>query len=49
MPGDDDPSARMWALSISHASQHDSAMIDRWKKDLDGIIVHVRCKMFPSH
>ena len=46
MPGDDDPSVKMWALSILHANQHDNAMIDRWKKDLDGIIVHVRCKMF---
>lgn len=42
LPGGDDPSAKMWALSISHASRHDDAMIDRWKNDMDGILVYVR-------
>jgi hypothetical protein len=45
LPGDDDPAAKMWALSISHATQHDDAMIDRWKNDMDGILVYVRCKL----
>ena len=45
LPGGDDPSAKMWALSISHSGQHDDAMIDRWKNDMDGILVYVRCKM----
>jgi hypothetical protein len=45
LPGGDDPAAKMWALSISHASKHDDAMIKGWKNDMDGILLYVRCKM----
>ena len=37
----------MWTLSISHATKHDAAMIDRWKSDMDGILVYVRSEMAP--
>jgi len=40
--GDDDTSVKMWTLSISHATQHDTAMADRWKNDMDGILIYVR-------
>lgn len=39
---DDYSSVKMWTLSISHATQHDTAMADRWKNDMDGILVYVR-------
>jgi len=45
LTGGDEPSANMWALSISHATKHDAAMIDRWKSDMDGILIYVRLKM----
>lgn len=38
----DDPSLRMWILSIAHADKHDSAMVERWKADMDGILIYVR-------
>jgi hypothetical protein len=38
----DDPSSKMWILSITHADKHDSAMVERWKADMDGILVYVR-------
>jgi hypothetical protein len=43
LPGDDhvDPSAKMWALSISQSSEHDTAMAKRWKNDMDGILIYV--------
>jgi len=41
LPGGDDPSAKMWALSISQASEHDLAMAERWKNDMDGILIYV--------
>ena len=34
-------SVKMWQLSISHATQHDTAMADRWKNDMDGILIYV--------
>ena len=40
-PGDD-PSTKMWVLSISHADKHDSEMVERWKDDMDGILIYVR-------
>ncbi|KAI0298316.1 hypothetical protein BC826DRAFT_877635, partial [Russula brevipes] len=30
----------MWALCISHAERHDAAMVERWKDDMDGILVY---------
>ncbi|KAI0298309.1 hypothetical protein BC826DRAFT_907178, partial [Russula brevipes] len=30
----------MWALCISHAEKHDAAMVERWKDDMDGILVY---------
>jgi hypothetical protein len=38
----DDPSSKMWILSITHADKHDSAMVERWKADMDGILIYVR-------
>jgi hypothetical protein len=38
----DDPSSKMWILSIAHADKHDSAMVERWKADMDGILIYVR-------
>ncbi len=40
-PGGDDPSTRMWSLSISHADKFDTAIADRWKADMDGILIYV--------
>jgi hypothetical protein len=41
-PPGDDPSTKMWVLSISHADKHDSEMVERWKDDMDGILIYVR-------
>ena len=38
----DDPSSKMWILSITHADKHDSGMVERWKADMDGILIYVR-------
>jgi hypothetical protein len=38
----DEPSTKMWTLSLSHSTKHDEAMADRWKSDMDGILVYVR-------
>jgi hypothetical protein len=38
----DDPSSKMWILSITRADKHDSAMVERWKADMDGILIYVR-------
>lgn len=46
LPGGDDPSAKMWSLSISQASEHDLAMAERWKSDMDGILIYVRSTWF---
>jgi hypothetical protein len=40
--GSDEPSTTMWTLSLSHSTKHDEAMADRWKSDMDGILVYVR-------
>jgi len=40
LPGGDDPSAKMWSLSISQFSEHDAAMAERWKNDMDGILIY---------
>ena len=34
----------MWILSIAHADKHDGAMVERWKADMDGILIYVRFK-----
>jgi hypothetical protein len=34
----------MWVLSISHADKHDAEMVERWKDDMDGILIYVRFK-----
>ena len=39
--GGDDPSAKIWNLSLARTSEHDAAMIDRWKGDMDGILIYV--------
>ncbi|KAH9954596.1 hypothetical protein BC827DRAFT_956572 [Russula dissimulans] len=36
----DDPSTKMWALCLSHADKHDAEMLDRWKADMDGILIY---------
>ncbi|KAH9005865.1 hypothetical protein EDB86DRAFT_2876669 [Lactarius hatsudake] len=35
-----DPSSKMWALCISKADKHDTAMVERWKADMDGILIY---------
>src|SRR5579863_4152837 len=35
----------MWTLNISHTTKRDAAMVDRWKSDMDGILIYVRLKM----
>ena len=37
-----DPSSKMWAFCISQAEKHDTAMAERWKADMDGILIYVR-------
>jgi hypothetical protein len=32
----------MWALCIAQAEEHDTAMVERWKADMDGILIYVR-------
>jgi hypothetical protein len=32
----------MWALCIAQADEHDTAMVERWKADMDGILIYVR-------
>lgn len=38
----DDPSTKMWLLSISLADKYDAAMAEGWKADMGGILVYVR-------
>jgi len=35
-------SNKMWFLSISRAEEFDAAIADRWKADMDGILIYVR-------
>ncbi|KAH9021296.1 hypothetical protein EDB85DRAFT_432625 [Lactarius pseudohatsudake] len=35
-----DPSSKMWALCIAQADKHDTAMVERWKADMDGILIY---------
>ena len=37
----------MWDLIISHADKHDTAMVERLKDDMDGILVYVRFYSVP--
>ncbi|KAI0298306.1 hypothetical protein BC826DRAFT_907152 [Russula brevipes] len=30
----------MWALCISHVDRHDPSMVERWKSDMDGILIY---------
>ncbi|KAI9508981.1 hypothetical protein F5148DRAFT_1191240 [Russula earlei] len=30
----------MWAVCLSHAERHDADMLDRWKADMDGILIY---------
>ncbi|KAI9454473.1 hypothetical protein BJY52DRAFT_724952 [Lactarius psammicola] len=30
----------MWALCIAQADKHDTAMVERWKADMDGILIY---------
>lgn len=41
-PASDDPSAKMWLLSISQADKYDAAVAEGWKADMDGILIYVR-------
>jgi hypothetical protein len=38
----DDPSTKMWLLSISQADKYDAAIAEGWKADMDGILIYVR-------
>jgi hypothetical protein len=40
-PANEDPSAKMWFLFISQADKFDAAVAERWKADMDGILVYV--------
>ncbi|KAI0247268.1 hypothetical protein BJV78DRAFT_1285694 [Lactifluus subvellereus] len=35
-----DPSSKMWAFCISQAENHDTATAERWKADMDGILIY---------
>jgi hypothetical protein len=35
----------MWTISIIHTAKHDEAMTDRWKSDMDGILIYVCFKI----
>lgn len=35
-----DPASKMWALCIAQADEHDTAMVERWKADMDGILIY---------
>ena len=41
-PAGDDPSTKMWLLSISQADKYDAALAEGWKADMDGILIYVR-------
>ncbi len=41
-PASDDPSTKMWLLSISQADKYDAAIAEGWKADMDGILIYVR-------
>jgi hypothetical protein len=41
-PASDEPSTKMWLLSISQADKYDSAIAEGWKADMDGILIYVR-------
>jgi Family of unknown function (DUF6535) len=40
--GGDDPSVKIWNLALAHAKEHDADMVERWKGDMDGILIYVR-------
>jgi hypothetical protein len=40
--GSDGPVSKMWALCISHVDEHDPPMLERWRSDMDGILIYVR-------
>ena len=33
---------KMWDLCLTYADKHDTAMFERWKDDMDGILIYVR-------
>ncbi|KAH9957473.1 hypothetical protein BJV74DRAFT_420364 [Russula compacta] len=39
-PGSDGPSMKMWDLCLTYAEKHDTAMFERWKDDMDGILIY---------
>jgi len=41
-PASNDPSTKMWILSISQADKYDTAIAEGWKADMDGILIYVR-------
>jgi Family of unknown function (DUF6535) len=41
LPDSVDPASRLWALCISQADKHDTAMAKSWKTDMDGILLYV--------
>jgi hypothetical protein len=43
---DDDSYSKMWTVCISQADKHDIARAERWKTDMDGILVFVSMPVF---
>ena len=41
-PTSDDPSPKMWLLSVSQADKHDAVVAEGFKADMDGILIYVR-------
>jgi hypothetical protein len=42
----DDPSNKIWAVYVTEASLHDKDLVERWKSDMDGILIFVRIAIF---
>ncbi|KAJ6565806.1 hypothetical protein DFH09DRAFT_984122 [Mycena vulgaris] len=39
-PDDDDPAAaKLWAVYISEAEKYDKALVDGWRRDMDGLLI----------
>jgi Family of unknown function (DUF6535) len=37
----DDPSSKLWSVYVGEAAQHDKALVENWKSDMDGILIFV--------
>jgi hypothetical protein len=42
----DDTSDKIWAVYVAEAWLQDKALVERWKSDMDGILIFVRISTY---